>query len=243
MCAETRVGDTPGKRIREYMETGNKRFENLRISTNEINSFFNRVGPWFYATYFTLIGYRSSLKYFLRSNHHHLGLRENMKILDAGIGTGFMTINLLRESPIPLTITGLDFSTGMLIGLDRWLRKLGLEERVRLHLGDMRQMPFHDETFDLIATSAAMEYLPDINEGISECGRVLRPGGKLLFIATRDSFMGNVIAATWKNRTLETDRIKEHMRQAGMTRITSLRFPWYFPHANWWGMILLGEKS
>lgn len=166
-----------------------------------------------------------------------------MRTLDAGIGTGFLTVNLLKESPVPLKITGLDFSRGMLIGLNRWLRQLGLEERVRLHLADMRQMPFPDETFDLVMTSAAMEYLPDVSEGISECARVLRPGGKLLFIATRNSFMGKVIAATWKNIILDPEHVKDCMRQVGITRIDNLRFPWYFPHTNWWGMSLLGEKD
>jgi ubiquinone/menaquinone biosynthesis C-methylase UbiE len=224
-------------------EISERRFANLRASTVAINDFFNRVGPRFYAWYFTLIGYRSSLKYFLRQNHHRFNIREEMKILDAGIGTGFLTVSLLKESPIPLTIIGLDFSSGMLIGLNRWLRKLGLEDRVKLHLADMRQMPFPDGTFDLVVTSAAMEYLPDVSEGISECSRVLRPGGKLLFIATRDSFMGKVIAATWRNKILEQDHVKDCMKQVGITNIESLRFPWYFPHTNWWGMRLLGEKA
>ena len=165
-----------------------------------------------------------------------------MKVLDAGIGTGFLTVNLLNEAPVPLTIVGLDFSKGMLIGLNRWLKELGLEKRVKLNLADMRQMPFPDETFDLVITSAAMEYLPDVSEGIRECGRVLRPGGKLLFIATRDSFMGKVIAATWRNKILDVDHVKECMRLAGIMHIEHLKFPWYFAYANWWGMSLLGEK-
>ena len=224
-------------------EIDERGFEKLRISTGAINDFFNRVGPRFYSRFFTLIGYRLSLKHFMRLNHNRLGIRAGTKILDAGIGTGFLTVNLLKESPASPTIVGLDFSSGMLIGLNRWLTELGLEDRVKLHLADMRRMPFPDETFDLVITSAAMEYLPDVSEGISECGRVLRPGGKLLFIASRDSFMGRVIAATWRNKILHQSYVEECMKQVGLTRIESLRFPWYFPQFNWWGMRLLGEKS
>jgi hypothetical protein len=42
---------------------------------------------------------------------------------------------------------------------------------------------------------------------------------------------------------LEPAQIKEFMQRAEMTRIERLRFPWYFPHVNWWGMVLLGEKD
>jgi ubiquinone/menaquinone biosynthesis C-methylase UbiE len=228
---------------RPIIRTQQGRYTKLRVNTAGINEFFDRVGPRFYAAYFSAIGYRASIKHFLRMQHARFGLRDGMKILDAGIGTGFLTVNLLKEAPIPLEIAGLDFSPGMLAGLKHWLNKLGLHDRVKLYRADMRQMPFPNETFDLIITSAAMEYLPEVWDGISECGRVLRPGGKFLFIATRDSFMGKVIAATWKNKILSPAYVSECMKRAGMPRIESLCFPWYFPHVNWWGMVLLGEKS
>lgn len=222
---------------------GERRYERLRENTPAIKSFFDRVGPRFYSSFFALIGYRLALRRFARANHHLLGIRKDMRILDAGIGTGFLTVSLLQEAPIPVSVVGLDFSRGMLTGLECRLAELNLQPRVKLLMSDMRRMPFTDGTFDLVVTSAAMEYLPDVAEGISECGRVLRPGGSFLFIATRDSFMGKTIAATWKNKVLEPDHIRQCMQKAGMRRIDSISFPWYFPHVNWWGMILLGEKE
>ena len=218
-------------------------FDDLRAETSEIRDFFDGVGPWFDTCFFSLMGYRSSLKYFMRHRNHHLGLREGMKILDAGIGTGFLTFNLLREVPIPLNITGLDFSPGMLAGLTRNLKKYGLEDRVKPYVGDMRRMPFLDESFDLVMTSEAMEYLPDVWDGISECVRVLQPGGKFLFIATKNSFMGKLVAATWRNKVLDPAHVSECMKRAGISRVETLRFPWYFNHVDATVMALLGERA
>ena len=218
-------------------------FNDLRADPQAIRDFFDNVGPWFYTWYFALMGYRASLRYFWRSHYDRMELREGIRILDSGIGTGFLTINLLRQAPIPLTITGLDFSPGMLVGLKRNLRKYSFEGHVKPHLGDMRQMSFPDESFDLVMTSEAMEYLPDVWEGISECARVLRPGGKLLFIATKNTFMGKLIAATWKNKVLDPTHVRDCMVRAGVSRVETLRFPWYFKYVDATVMALLGEKA
>jgi ubiquinone/menaquinone biosynthesis C-methylase UbiE len=220
-----------------------QRFDVLRADPEGIRKFFNIVGPWFYTWFFSLLGYRSSLKYFWRHYCTRVEFRERMAILDVGIGTGFLTINLMREAPLPLNIIGLDFSPGMLVGLARNLRQYDFGTRVHPLAGDMRQLPFPDASFDLVMTSEAMEYLPDVWDGISECARVLRPRGKLLFIATKNSFLGKLIAATWKNKVLDPTHVGDCMMRAGISQIESLHFPWYFKHVDATVMALLGEKA
>ena len=64
-----------------------------------------------------------------------------------------------------------------------------------------------------------------------------------MIISTRRSLMGKLIAVLWRCNMLEPPKIKESMTRSGIKRIDSLRFPWYFPHVNDWGMVLLGEKD
>ena len=89
----------------------------------------------------------------------------------------------------------------------------------------------------------AMEYLPVVWDGIAECARVLRPGGRFLFIATKNSFMGKLIAATWKNKVLDPDHVRYCMGRVGIDQIETLRFPWYFGHVDATIMALLGRKG
>ncbi len=85
--------------------------------------------------------------------------------------------------------------------------------------------------------------LPDVRDGISECTRVLRPRGRFLFIATKNSFMGKLIAGTWMNKVLDPAHVRDCMMRAGIGQVENLRFPWYFKHVDATVMALLGEKA
>jgi hypothetical protein len=55
--------------------------------------------------------------------------------------------------------------------------------------------------------------------------------------------MGKLVAATWRNKTLEIAHVRDCMARAGMKNVESLRFTRLFALFNWWGMALLGEKA
>ncbi len=59
----------------------------------------------------------------------------------------------------------------------------GVRDRVELHTGDMRRMPFADGTFDMVLSSLAIHNIHPAegrDQAVSEAVRVLRPGGRLL---------------------------------------------------------------
>lgn len=95
-------------------------------------------------------------------------------VLDLATGTGDLALVLQRRLPSAQVI-GADFSEEMLAVAKR----KGVRE---VRVADARQLPFGDESFDVVTIAFGLRNLPDWGEGLREMGRVLRPGGHLLVL-------------------------------------------------------------
>ena len=92
------------------------------------------------------------------------------RVLDACCGTGDLAVEAERRGA---RVVGLDFSEGM---LERARRKSGAIEWVQ---GDALALPFGDGEFDAATVGFGVRNLEDLEGGLREFARVLRPGGKL----------------------------------------------------------------
>jgi demethylmenaquinone methyltransferase/2-methoxy-6-polyprenyl-1,4-benzoquinol methylase len=92
------------------------------------------------------------------------------EVLDACCGTGDLAIECARLGG---RVTGLDFSEPM---LERARRKAPALEWIR---GDALALPFADESFDAATVGFGIRNLADLEAGLRELVRVLRPGGRL----------------------------------------------------------------
>jgi demethylmenaquinone methyltransferase/2-methoxy-6-polyprenyl-1,4-benzoquinol methylase len=102
------------------------------------------------------------------------------KVLDIATGTGDFAIEALRLQPDK--ITGIDISEGMLaLGREK-IKKLGKENTITLTLGDSEQLPFSDRSFDAITVGFGVRNFENLNKGLTEIFRVLRPGGRLVVL-------------------------------------------------------------
>ena len=140
----------------------------------------------FYDLMFRFNGYGRSVERYLRETP--LPLPAGARILDAGCGTGLLTLALLRVLKRPANVTAIDLSRRSLQTARRAVQKLPDEPRKRVAFAQANALalPFADETFDLVLTSGVLEYLP-LGEGLGELSRVLAPGGHLLFVPVRPS--------------------------------------------------------
>jgi SAM-dependent methyltransferase len=115
--------------------------------------------------------------------------------LEIGAGTGYFSLNLLNAGVVEHA-TCTDISPGMLETLETNAQRLGLP--VESAVCDAAELPFEDESFDLVLGHAVLHHLPALERSFAEFARVLRPGGTLFF-AGEPSRQGDRIAA-WPKR-------------------------------------------
>ena len=96
-------------------------------------------------------------------------------VLDVGCGGGQIAAELARENPT-LRVFGLDFAMPQIRRARRRSRD------VRFVPGSALELPFPDGAFDLVYSIGSIKHWPDRARGLSECVRVLRPGGRLLVL-------------------------------------------------------------
>lgn len=135
--------------------------------------------------------------------------------LEVGGGTGFFTLNLALAGVLagPMHVT--DLSPGMVEQAEKNASELGLT--VHGSVADVEDLPFDDDSFDVVIGHAMLHHIPDVEKAFQEMLRVLRPGGRFI-ICGEPSRWGDRTAralsrATWESATR-------------ITRIPGLRGGW-----------------
>lgn len=122
-------------------------------------------------------------------------------ILDVGCGIGGSTLYLAskyRASAVGITLSPVQAARAMVRA-----ETAGLAGHVGFQVADALAMPFEDHSFDLVWSLESGEHMPDKEQFLRECCRVLKPGGRF-------------IMATWCHRTAQpplTVSEKDHLAQ------------------------------
>ncbi len=104
------------------------------------------------------------------------------QILDIATGTGDLAI--MMASLNPDRIVGLDISEGMLAVGKQKINKQNLSNKIEMVVGDSENIPFKDNTFDAITVSFGVRNFENLDKGLQEINRVLKPGGKFVVLET-----------------------------------------------------------
>ncbi len=147
-------------------------------------------------------------------------LHGSRRILDVGSGAGQITKHLIKYAHSDAQITCCDLSPEMLRRA-----KLRITSRVpRFLAADLSHLPFADGSFDCVTCGYVIEHLPDVRAGLREVARVLSPGGRMLLLATEDSFSGAWTSRLFCCRTYNRDELQNTCEGVGLSWAKELWF-------------------
>lgn len=122
----------------------------------------------------------------LRAVAELLGENSGGRFLDVCCGTGDLALVLAKQASPGTSISGLDFSQNMLDIAGTRLAKLARRKprvqsvKVDFTCGDAQNLPFADNTFDGAIISFGLRNLTDLQKGLDEMARVVKPGGRVV---------------------------------------------------------------
>jgi demethylmenaquinone methyltransferase / 2-methoxy-6-polyprenyl-1,4-benzoquinol methylase len=107
--------------------------------------------------------------------------RDNLEVLDLASGTADQLIALHATGRVARGV-GLDLAEQMLaIGHDK-IRRLGLDQKLTLAIGDAENLPFQSGSFDAVTISFGIRNMTDPARTLAEMHRVLKSGGRALIL-------------------------------------------------------------
>jgi len=101
-------------------------------------------------------------------------------ILDVATGTGDFAVEALTLNPDQ--VIGVDISEGMLDVGRQKMRERNLEKKIHLQQGDSENLPFEENKFDAVIVAFGVRNFENLEKGLGEMLRVVRPGGKVVIL-------------------------------------------------------------
>jgi ubiquinone/menaquinone biosynthesis C-methylase UbiE len=118
------------------------------------------------------------------------------RAVDLGCGPGYLVTDLISQAP-DLHVTGIDLSDEMLAEAEAHAQRHGAGQHASFRKGDVQQIPFPDNSLDLVVSTLSLHHWLDPVAVLDEISRVLRPGGSFLIFDLRRDLSAPLWLLLW----------------------------------------------
>ena len=197
-----------------------------------------------YARFIRLVRYPQGLRAFFA---HDPELRSGLRILDAGCGTGAVTLALLgalaRRGLDASSMHAFDLTPAMIEHFRGVLARRGIAnvETARADVLALESLPHTRTDYDLIVTASMLEYVPRgrFCEALAGLRRRLGANGRLvLFITRRNPLTRPLIGRWWRSNLYSKAELTRAFRDAGFSNARFPGFPIAARHLSVWGHVV-----
>ena len=165
---------TLDKKVTPYKDSGLNKKEQVEKMFDTISGNYDDLNR--------LISFGTDLKWRKKVLKHIIN-HQPESILDIATGTGDLAIKFAEKTKAS-KIVGLDLSEGMLSVARKKVNDTELENKVKFIKGDSEALPFDENSFNAITVSFGIRNFDNLEKGLSEIFRVLKPNGALIILET-----------------------------------------------------------
>jgi len=133
------------------------------------------------------------------------------RVLDVGCGTGYLLRLLARRCPQATELAGIDAAPSMIEAAEQ----AADDRRLRFAVGTAERLPYPDDAFDLVVSTTSFDHWADQRAGLSECARVLAPGGHLMLADQFSSLLLPTLLAGRRGKARTPRRASQLLSAAG----------------------------
>lgn len=201
-------------------------------ATESVSHLYEKRAFTYESLYVKRLGWARALYDFFRGA---AVFQPGMRILDAGCGTGIITRTLIKiadeRGHEGMAFYAFDLTPAMLEVFRTMLANEKGSRRVEMAQANVLQLdllPPDWNQFDVIISSALLEYLPEdrLVEAVRGLKQRLSESGRLLVFATRRNWLTNLTGKLWwKTRLFQRGEIQRILQEAGFERIRQKELP------------------
>ncbi|MDI1240522.1 MAG: class I SAM-dependent methyltransferase [bacterium] len=179
----------------------------LITTSRKTKNFYDRIAD-VHNLALKLNGYKDSVAKFLKSLH--LEVTPETMVLDAGSGTGIVTLAFHQAGFRPKKTVAFDLSRNSLkIAVEQAHKEKKVDAKnINAVQGNILTLPFADDTFDIVLSCGVLEYV-DLDDGLRESARVLKPSGKLVLLPVKPSLVGSVLEIIYNFKIHPLEDVKK----------------------------------